>query len=182
MSHTLPTSQYIAPSSWADHWLAEAAVRRGITSGDRLGEQTQASGAWAALLAAGVTEAQVLDLACTVSATKRAVLDAAGPEVAALVPQAAAERHDVVPVRGDNHTLYVATSNPLSPTLERELAELTRRRIHVLTATPGDIAAARRRIYGAAAAPIAEPSSAPGPRAAGPRRPSSSIPVVPARE
>ena len=39
---------------------------------------------------------------------------------AGLVAQTAAERYDVVPVRGDNHTLYVATSNPLSPTLERE--------------------------------------------------------------
>ncbi|HEV7994042.1 MAG TPA: type II/IV secretion system protein [Gemmatimonadaceae bacterium] len=172
---------YTAPATWPDRWLAEAAVRRGLRGADVLAQHAQAANAWEALLASGATEPEVLDLACAVSATKRAALGSVGAAEAALLTQELAERFDVVPVRGDNQTLYIATSNPLAPTLERDLAVLARRRIHVLTATPGDISAARRRCYGAAR-PMRESSSAPELRAPAPRRPSSSIPVVPPRE
>jgi len=178
---TAVKTSYLAPSSWPDRWLAEAAVRRGLPGADRLDEHATAATAWQALLACGSTEAEILDLACVVSATKRAVLDAVGPDAAALLAQPLAERFDVVPLRGDRQTLYVATSNPLEPTLERELGALTRRRIHVLTATPADVAAARARCYGAVSPPMKESSSAPDAAVAAPRRPSSSVPVV-ARE
>ncbi|MEO8561420.1 MAG: type II/IV secretion system protein [bacterium] len=169
---------YIAPADWPDRWLAEAAVRRGLSGAERLADHARAATAWAALLACGATEPEILDLACIVSATKRAVLDSVGPREAALLAQPLAERFDIVAVRGDNQTLHVATSNPLAPTLERELATLVRRRIQVLTATPADVQAARERCYGAAAQPTRESSSAPDARSAAPKRPSTIAPVA----
>ena len=174
-------SPFAASTLWPDRWLADAAVRRAVPGAEHLADHVRAASAWAALLECGVAEAVILDLACTVSATKRAALDAVGPDEAVLLPASLAERFDVVPIRGDRQILNVATANPLAPTLEGELAALTRRRIHVLTGTPADIAAARARCYAGASAPLSEPSSAPA-RTSAPKRPSSSIAVVPARE
>jgi type IV pilus assembly protein PilB len=178
---TASKTPFTAPAAWPDGWLAEAAVRRGVQGAELLVDRMRAANAWAALIQCGISEAEILDLACVVSATKRAALDVVGPAEAALLSASLAEQFDVVPVRGDKQLLWVATSNPLAPTLEGELAALTRRRIQVLTATPADIAAARARCYGGAMAPLTEPSSAPT-RAAAPKRPASAVPVVPPRE
>jgi type IV pilus assembly protein PilB len=151
---------FLAPTSWPDRWLADAAVRRGLPGADRLSEHEALPTAWEALLAAGVTGDAILALACAVSATKAAELSTVGVQQAALLDQVIAERYGVVPVRADGTTLVVATANPLSETLEGDLAFATRRRVHIVTASPSDVEAAMRRCYGAAL-PFVEPSSAP---------------------
>jgi hypothetical protein len=136
-------STYLAPASWPDRWLAEAAVRRALPGAERLPEHEGRPSAWDALLAAGASDAAILELACAVSATKRADLSSVGTDNASLLTQAIAERCGVVPVRSDGGTLVVATANPLSETLERELAFASRRSVHIVTASPTEIAAAQ---------------------------------------
>ena len=153
-------STYLAPASWPDRWLAEAAVRRALPGAERLTEYEGRPSAWEALLATGASDAAILELACSVSATKPGDLSSVGTDNASLLTQAIAERFGVVPVRSKGASLVVATSNPLSDTLERELASASRRRVHIVTASPTEIAEAQRRCYGAPA-PRTEASSAP---------------------
>ena len=175
MSDAPPQLHYIAPAAWPDRWLADAASRRAFPGAELLPLQTRATRAWDALADCGMSESDILELACLVSATKPVDLAAIGPDSAALLTKAIAEKFDIVAVRGDGHTLYVATWNPLSPTLERDLAVATGRRIHIVTASPASIAAARIRCFGAA--PIAESSSEPTPLPrSGPQAPRISEP------
>jgi type II secretory ATPase GspE/PulE/Tfp pilus assembly ATPase PilB-like protein len=139
---------YLAPARWPDRWLAEAAVRRAIPGTEQLGDHADAPSAWEALLASGISEGAILELACTVSATRPVDLAAVGAEQAPLLSPALADRYDVVPVRTDGQTLVVATADPLSATLERDLAFATRRRVSIVTAPPAAIAEARQRVYG----------------------------------
>jgi type IV pilus assembly protein PilB len=138
---------YLAPARWPDRWLAEAAVRRGLPGTSELCEHDDAPSAWEALLAAGIPEGAILELACSVSATRPVDLDSVGAENASLLARSLAERYAVVPVRLEGSTLVVATSDPLSATLERDLAFATRRRVSIVTAPPAALAAARARCY-----------------------------------
>ncbi|MEO6528146.1 MAG: type II/IV secretion system protein [Gemmatimonadaceae bacterium] len=189
MSDAPTKTPYVAPATWPDRWLAEAAARRVFPGAEQLPGQLGLPRAWDALLACGATDQAIVALACLVSATKQADLTGVGPANAPLLEQAVAEKFDIVALRGDGQTLHVATSNPLSQTLERDLAFATGRRIHIATASPSGIVAARQRCFGAPS--LTEPSSAPGglPRggspisrpaeSTGPRRATKSVPVVP---
>jgi type IV pilus assembly protein PilB len=189
MSEAPVQHTYLAPAAWPDRWLAEAAWRHSLSGAARLPDHAHLASAWDALLAAGATESAILDLACLVSATKLADLDAIGPANAPLVSRTVSERFDIVAVRGDGQTLHVATSNPLSSTLERDLAFATGRRIHIVTASPSAIAAAREKCFGDSpldeshAVPSRSSSSpARGAEHVAPPRHSRSAPVVPTDE
>ena len=136
-----------AISDWQDRWLSDAAARRGLVSAERLAAVPARATAWETLVAAGADEDAVLELACQSSATKRANLTRAGTGDAALMPASIAERFRVVPLREERQTLIVATCNPLSASLERELEETLGRRIHFESASPAAITWAHRRIY-----------------------------------
>ena len=136
-----------AVSDWQDRWLADAAARRGLVNAERLSAVPARATAWETLVAAGADEDAVLELACQASATKRASLTRAGTDQAALMPVSIAERFRVVPLRVDRESLIVATCNPLSASLERELEETLGRRIHFESASPAAIVWAHRRIY-----------------------------------
>lgn len=142
---------------WPDHWLAEAAERRGIVTAGRLNDLGEHATAWEALLAAGASEQAVLELACLVSATKPADLSTMGPADAALMAKDVAERHGVVAVRKHGVTLVVAASNPLGP-VERDLSNATGRRVEIVTASPQDIISTQQRIYGARSDAVAKPT------------------------
>ena len=158
---------YLAPARWPDRWLAEAAVRRGLPGTAGLCSHDDATSAWEALLAAGIPEGAILDLACSVSATKPVDLGSVGTDNAVLLSRSLAERYAVVPVRMEGSTLVVATSDPLSATLERDLAFATRRRVSIVTAPPAALEAARTRCY----AGIAPDGDADAPSILTPREP-----------
>lgn len=136
-------------AQWADRWLADAALRRGLPGCEKLPDLASAATAWEALVRAGASPDAVLELACLVSATRPADLTRVGPADSMLLPQAVARRFGVVPVRTDGPTIVVAASNPLDSALERDLGFASGRRITLLTASPGDIARAQERVYGA---------------------------------
>ncbi len=142
-----PSRSIAAPEMWPDRWLADAAVRRGVPGADRLPEFGDCATAWEALVAAGASDEAVLELACAVSATKPADLSHASPADATHMAQAIAEKLNVVPVRADGATIVIATANPLGSTIERDLSNATGHRVHIVTASPVAIAAARRLIY-----------------------------------
>ena len=142
-----PRFSQMARNPWADQWLADAAGQRNLPGADRLAEFSDRPSAWEALVAAGCSDAAVLELACMVAATKPADLTQLGPGDASLLARVTAEKHGVVALRLTGPTIVVATSNPLLATLERDLAHATGRRIDIVTASPASIADAQRRVY-----------------------------------
>ena len=172
-----PSRPNVVPAAWPDRWLSEAAVRRGLSSAERLQEFRAMASAWEALLATGASAEEVLQLACTVSATKPAQLERVRAAESAVMPQAIAERFAVVPVGTDGSRIVVASSNPLSATLERDLARALKRHVEIVTASPLDIKAARDRIYAPAGERLAEGDAA-SPDAAAPKRFSQALASV----
>lgn len=138
---------YAVSRLWRDRWLAEAALQRRCVSTEQLANFSEHGSAWAALAAAGMTDEALVELACLISATSAADLSRVGPADALLLPQFDAEQHGVIGVRTDGPTIVVATSNPLSSTLQRDLILITRHRIELVTASPDAISEARRRVY-----------------------------------
>jgi len=138
---------------WADRWLLDAFQRLGFpAAGNLSGEPSDT--AWEALARAGASPEQLLETACAVSARQPARLTGVGPAQSELLDRALAERYGVAPVAGHGNRLEVACSNPLHPTLERELEFACGRRISLTVAGPAEVRAARERIYrGEAPAP-----------------------------
>lgn len=153
----------------SDDWLIDAARRAGHTV---RGERGRGTSAWRMLLNSGIAEAEVLRLACAASGTEPADFRRVSPAFGALLPHATALEHRVVPLGIQDKTLDIATSNPKSSALERELAFAAKQRIRLRPASPGDILAAQGVVYGAGygtptnyeafkASPAAAPTPAP---------------------
>ena len=141
---------------WPDRWLIDAMRQQGHPAVDAL---RPAACAWEALEAAGARPDEVLTVACALGGAEPADLSAVGRAQAPLLNARFAQRYAVVPVRADGAVLVVATANPLTPHLERDLAFAAARPVRITVAAPAAMRAAHQRIYGA------EPSSAPaGPR------------------
>jgi type II secretory ATPase GspE/PulE/Tfp pilus assembly ATPase PilB-like protein len=132
---------------WADQWLLDAFRREQEPLAERAAGSS-ADSAWEALLQSGMDAAAILQMACAVSACKAADLSGTGSEQAALLPDLAALRYGVVPVRVESGVLDVACSNPLFPGIEQDLSFASGRRVRISIASPAEIRAAQSRIYG----------------------------------
>jgi type II secretory ATPase GspE/PulE/Tfp pilus assembly ATPase PilB-like protein len=137
----------------SEHWIVEACRRTGLAAAEAVLEAAKAGSplppsAWEALIAFGATEELVLAAICAASATRAADLEQVGPQLANLLPHPVALRYRAVPVRVERGTIYIATSNPLSETLERDAGFATGRRVEMLTASPRAISIAIEAIYG----------------------------------
>ena len=154
---------------WPDRWLADAATRSRVPGAERLLEFGDQPSAWEALVAAGASDDAVLELACLVSATKAADLSHVGPADAPHLAQSVAEKLGVVVVRADGPIIVVASSNPLSATLERDLGIATRKRIDIVTASPAAIVAARELVYGSSVTAFLPPAAGVVPATPAPR-------------
>ncbi len=125
------------------------------------------------LLNAGISEQEVLRLACDAAGCEPADFKRLSPALGGLLPHNIAMKHRVVPLGVHDGALSVATSNPRSPALERELAFASKQRVRLHAASPSDILGAQAVIYGAAygtapdfnafrtQAPVAPPRPAP---------------------
>jgi type II secretory ATPase GspE/PulE/Tfp pilus assembly ATPase PilB-like protein/CheY-like chemotaxis protein len=129
---------------WTDRWLLDLFRQNGHPAAERV---VAAPSAWEALEAAGATTAEIARAVCDLAGVSAADVSTLTAEQASLLPLALARRYDVVGVRLDGGTLEVATSNPLSEHLERDLAFACARRIRVVIASPTAIRDARERIY-----------------------------------
>ena len=132
---------------WSDRWILDAMRQHGHTAVERV---QSADSAWEALLAAGVTPKDVLDVVCDVSGCEPLDVSAVGAGAAALLSPVHARRYAVVPVRRTGAVLHVATANPLVAHLERDLAFATGLQVRIGVVAPAEFRAARERVYGAA--------------------------------
>ncbi|MEO8560810.1 MAG: ATPase, T2SS/T4P/T4SS family [bacterium] len=131
----------------ADEWLMEAARNAGHSLSRR--ERNRGTTAWRALLNAGIPEDEVLRLACVASATEAADFSSLTAAMGTLLPQRVALEHRVVPLGVRKGVLVVASSNPRSAVLERELTFEAKRRVELEAGSPSDIIRAQSIVYGA---------------------------------
>ena len=139
---------------WPDRWLLDALRQQGHPAVDRL---RAAPSAWEAAEAAGATTRELVDLVCAISGTTTADVTSVGAGHAPLLSPVLARRYSVVPLRLDGVTLEVATSNPLSMHLERDLAFASARPVRLLVASPAELRRAHERVYGLPAGTTAVP-------------------------
>ena len=147
-----------------DEWLLNAARR----AGHKLPytERTRGTSAWRMLLGAGLTDAKVLEIACDATGTEPADFSALSPALSNLFSHAVAMKHHAVPIGIRNGIVGVATSNPRSTEVERELNAAAKRRVRLYAASPADILRAQSVVYGTVYAtrpdspPIVAPVSA----------------------
>jgi type II secretory ATPase GspE/PulE/Tfp pilus assembly ATPase PilB-like protein len=154
----------------SDEWLIDAA-RRARHELPR-GERPPGTSAWRLLLNAGIPESEVIRLACDAAGTEAADFKNLSPALSTMLPHGIALKHRVAPIGVHNGILGVATSNPNSPALERELAFAARQRVRLHAASPSDILSAQAVVYGTAYGttqafePVRAPAFAPSPRPA----------------
>ena len=167
----------------SDEWLIDAA-RRARHELPR-GERPRGTSAWRVLLNAGIAESEVLRLACDAAGTEPADFRRLSPALSSLLPHGVALKHRVAPLGVLNGTLGVATSNPNSPALERELAFAAKQRVRLHAASPSDILSAQAVVYGTAYGttqdfePFKAPAPPPPPRPAPVARLSLGVSIPP---
>ena len=130
----------------SDEWLIDAARRAGHSLPHR--ERPPGTSAWRLLLNDGVPEGEIMRIASMASGTEAADLSRVSPALGAFLPHAIALRFRVAPLGVRNGVLRVATFNPRSTLLERELAFASRHRVSLHAASPAAILRAQGAIYG----------------------------------
>lgn len=153
-----------------DEWLIEAARRAGHQLARRV--RPPGTSAWRMLLNAGVPEEEILRLACAASGTDAADFSRVSPALSSFLPHTVALRYRVVPLGERNGVLGIATFDPRSALLERELAFASKHRVSLHSASPSAILRAQGIIYGTVygttaaiepAPPVAVPAAPPRP-------------------
>jgi type II secretory ATPase GspE/PulE/Tfp pilus assembly ATPase PilB-like protein/CheY-like chemotaxis protein len=157
MSNASPRPRPIADPE-SDEWLIDAARRAGHELPNR--ERSAGTTSWRVLLNAGIPEAEVLRLACAAAGTEAADFTRLSAAMGSLLAHGVALKHRVVPLGVHNGALDVATSNPRSPALERELAFAAKQRVRLHAASPSDIIRAQAVVYGTAYGTKADVGSA----------------------
>jgi type II secretory ATPase GspE/PulE/Tfp pilus assembly ATPase PilB-like protein/CheY-like chemotaxis protein len=129
-----------------DDWLLDAARNAGFRVPK--GERPNGISAWRLLLGAGVSDADILRVACTASGADAADFSRVSPALRDLLPHDAAVEHRVAPAGVHGGVLAIGTVNPSSRTLERLLAFASKQRVKLLAASPSEIIHAQSIIYG----------------------------------
>ncbi|MEO6526854.1 MAG: ATPase, T2SS/T4P/T4SS family [Gemmatimonadaceae bacterium] len=148
MSHEPPRTRDTTDRAEPDEWLIDAARRMGHDVPKR--PRTPGTTAWRVLLNAGVPDDEVLRIASLVSGADSADFTRLAPALASLFTHGVALKHRVVPLGVHNGVVAVATTNPMDPVLERELAFAAKQRVRLHPASPAEIIRAQGVVYGAA--------------------------------
>lgn len=129
-----------------DDWLIDAVRRAGYRT--PRGERPTGISAWRLLLGAGVSDEDILRVACEASGAEVADFSRVSPAMRTLLPHDVALEHRVAPVGVHAGILAIGTVNPQGRALERALAFASKQRVKLLVASPGDILRAQAIIYG----------------------------------
>ncbi|MDB4884922.1 MAG: type secretion system protein [Gemmatimonadetes bacterium] len=124
------------------HWLQSAATRADIPGIEALSLPFNAPAADGWDMASRVSGLAPRDLAVRLAGVlhlKAADLDEVDPPSRPLIPEKLARRHHVYPIRADDRTITVATSDPTDFDAEQALSFATGRRIIFELAAPVDI-------------------------------------------
>jgi type II secretory ATPase GspE/PulE/Tfp pilus assembly ATPase PilB-like protein len=130
----------------SDEWLIDAARRAGHQLPRR--DRPPGTSAWRILLNAGVDDDEILRLACVASGTEPADFARASPALSSLLSHPVAMKYHVAPTGVYKGVLGIATFNPQSAVLERELAFASKQRVSLFAASPAVIMRAQAAIYG----------------------------------
>jgi type II secretory ATPase GspE/PulE/Tfp pilus assembly ATPase PilB-like protein len=125
------------------HWLQSAAARADIPGIEdlRLPFNVAPAEIWeSAARASTLSPRELASRLAAVLRLKAADLDAVEPPAKPLIPEKLARKHHVFPLRGDDRTITVATSDPTDLDAEKALSFATGRRIIFELAAPTDIA------------------------------------------
>jgi type II secretory ATPase GspE/PulE/Tfp pilus assembly ATPase PilB-like protein len=136
---------------WTDRWILDAMRQQGHTVADRV---QSAETAWEAVISAGATPKEVLDVVCSVTGCDPIDIGGVGAGAAKLLSAVHAKRYGVIPVKRVGPVLFVATPNPLVAHLERDLAFATGAQVQIGVVSPQQFRDARERLYGVARATI----------------------------
>ena len=140
------------------HWLAQIAGAVPWPNADQLDSST-----WTSVAEAWEHTSRVCGIPPEIIAEKVAahfrlqVADLQNIEghVLKLLPEKIARRHAVMPIREDDRRLVVATSDPMSPSAEDDIAFASGRSAHFEIASPGAIVDAQAEHYSTALGPLA---------------------------
>ena len=132
------------------HWLSAAAARARIPFADRLSidPADPVPAAWdAAIQTLGITGHDLAACVAPILAVDVANLDAAQPRALTLLPERIARRYQVFPLREDDRTITVATSDPNDVQTEQAISFASARRAIFEIAPPGAITDAINAAY-----------------------------------
>jgi type II secretory ATPase GspE/PulE/Tfp pilus assembly ATPase PilB-like protein/CheY-like chemotaxis protein len=132
-----------------DRWLTPVLVARGVLTprqGEAVGSATDDS-VWASALAVGATDATIVAAVSRAFRVPEADLASADPRTTVLLPETLARKHQVVPLRADDRSVTVATSDPRDLDLEQTLRFVTGREVVFEIAAPRGIAAKLDELY-----------------------------------
>jgi type IV pilus assembly protein PilB len=132
-----------------DAWLTPVLVANGVLTprqAEALGTGTDGS-VWAAALSAGATDAAIVAAVSRAFRVPQANLSVSEPRTTELLPETLARKHHVVPLRADDRTIRVATSDPRDLDVEQTLRFVTGRDVAFEIAAPRTIAAKLDELY-----------------------------------
>lgn len=135
----MPASTQTMP---ATHWLVRALRRSGSASDATWDVQpgVPIAEAWSSLARqAGVTSTELAQAAAGFLSLEAADLNQSDPTASKLLPESAARRYTVYPLRHSDHDVVIAAADPLVPDLEQTLGFLCGRRVVLQVAPPAEI-------------------------------------------
>jgi type IV pilus assembly protein PilB len=137
-------------SSPREHWLVGVARQRGLINGQTpsVDPGTPVAPAWASVCdACAIAPEALADEVAKHFAFPKAHLERVEPRVLTLVPEAAARRYGIVPLREDDRYIVIATANPLDVDMEQAIGFLSGRRVQLEIASPGALASVLDQHY-----------------------------------
>ena len=132
-------SSTAAERPFRDGWIAAPLIDAGILTRAQV-ERARANGVrelWPAAVAEGWADSErIIGVLAARFGFPIADLDRVERRATALVPEAVARRHRVLPIAADGRRIIIATADPRDLTVERDLAFLTGRAVEFRLAAP----------------------------------------------
>ena len=145
-----PDAPAIATKTTRQHWIVDLVRRGGLTNGEFLVIDTQASTgtAWAEVCrVCHVTDRELAERVAAHFELRVANLELAEARVLKLVPESVARRYGIIPLRENDRQLVVATANPGDIAVEQALAFASSRTPVFEVAPPAALLAAQDAKY-----------------------------------
>ena len=133
------------------NWMVAVVEAAEVAGAAELDEATvdQLTKAWGLVReAADITLSELTARIAEQSHLRVADLDAKDPHATMLVPAGVARQRNILPLRVTEKELVVATSNPLSQEVRRQVGQLTSREVTFEVAPPNELASAVEATYG----------------------------------
>ncbi|MFI5235764.1 MAG: GspE/PulE family protein [Gemmatimonadales bacterium] len=146
----MPKEVNASARPFLDAWLARPLIEAGLLAREQVlaAQWEGVAELWPATVTRGWATSDRI-IAALVQRFHFAVADLsrAEPRVTALIPEAVARRHRVVPLRADDRRITIATADPRNLSVERDLAFLTGRTVEFQLAAPEELTRRLDELY-----------------------------------